>query len=88
MPGAVVDAPALVAKKAKVSKESALAMLDKFGVRWIRGANDGPRPPPPSVREMKNNNQLAIGACDKKSKGWKVIATVIRVANDKEGNGN
>jgi hypothetical protein len=39
---------------------------------------------------MKNNNQLAIGTCDKKGKGGKAMATAtaIRAAVDKEGDGN
>jgi hypothetical protein len=37
--------------------------------------------------EMKNNNQLALWACDKKGKGEKGIATGIRVVGDKEGKG-
>jgi hypothetical protein len=36
---------------------------------------------------MKNNNQLAMGACHKDGKGSKVMATAIRVAGNKEGNG-
>ncbi len=51
------------------------------------GANDGPKPPL-SVGEMKNNNQLAMRACDKKSKGGKGMAAGTRVAgSDKEGEG-
>jgi hypothetical protein len=34
---------------------------------------------------MKNNNQLAMGACDKEGKGGKAMATGIRVVGDKEG---
>jgi hypothetical protein len=37
---------------------------------------------------MKNNNQLAIGACDEEGKGGMAMATGIRVAGDKEGKGN
>ncbi len=37
--------------------------------------------------EMKNNNQLARGAFDKEGKGGKAMATVIRVAGEKEGDG-
>jgi hypothetical protein len=43
MPGAVIGVPALVAKKAKALKESAPSTLDKYAVRRIVGANDGPR---------------------------------------------
>jgi hypothetical protein len=35
--------------------------------------------------EMKNNNQLAMGACDEEGKGSKAMATGIRVAGNKEG---
>ncbi len=55
MPGVVVGAAALVAKKAEALKESAPATLDKSTVRKIGGANDGPRPPL-SMGELKNNN--------------------------------
>jgi hypothetical protein len=34
------------------------------------------------------NNQLAMGACDKEGKGGKAIAMRIRVAGDKESEGN
>ncbi len=34
------------------------------------------------------NNQLAMGACDKEGKGSKGMAMGIRVAGDKEGEGN
>jgi hypothetical protein len=34
------------------------------------------------------NNQLAMGACDQKGKGGKAITMGIRVAGDKEGEGN
>jgi hypothetical protein len=37
---------------------------------------------------MKNNNQLAMGACDKKGVGGKAMATLIRVVGSKEGKGN
>jgi hypothetical protein len=62
-PGEVVGAPALVAKKAKVSKESALATLtlDESAVHRIGGENDGPRLPT-SAGEVKTNNQIAMGA--------------------------
>jgi hypothetical protein len=36
---------------------------------------------------MKNNNQLAIGACDKEGEGGKVMVTGIRVVGNEEGNG-
>jgi hypothetical protein len=38
--------------------------------------------------EMKNNNQLAIRACDKEGKGSKAMATAIRVVSNEEGDGN
>jgi hypothetical protein len=44
--------------------------------------------PPPFVGEMKKNNQLAIGACDEKGKGSKVMTMVIKVAGDEKGDGN
>jgi hypothetical protein len=44
--------------------------------------------PPPSAGEMKNNNQLAMGACDEEGKGGKAMATTIRVTGNKEGKGN
>ncbi len=44
--------------------------------------------PPPSAGEMKNNNQLAMGAWDEKGKGNKAMATVMRLAGNKEGKGN
>ncbi len=44
--------------------------------------------PPPSTGEMKNNNLLAMGACEKEGKDSKAIGTGIRVAGDKEGKGN
>jgi hypothetical protein len=37
---------------------------------------------------MKNNNQLAMGAWDEKGKGNKAMATVMRLAGNKEGKGN
>jgi hypothetical protein len=37
---------------------------------------------------MKNNNQLAMGACDEEGKGDKALAMGIKVAGDKEGKGN
>jgi hypothetical protein len=39
------------------------------------------------VGEIKNNNQLAMGACDKEGKGGKAMTMMIRVAGNKEGNG-
>jgi hypothetical protein len=42
---------------------------------------------PPVCRRDENNNQLAMGACDKEGKGRKAMATVIRVAGNKEGDG-
>jgi hypothetical protein len=62
------DAPALVAKKMKVSKESAPATLDDSAVCWIGGANDGPKPPT-SVGEVKNINHLEMGV-SKLGGGW------------------
>ncbi len=44
--------------------------------------------PPPSAGEMKNNNQLATGACDEEGKSGKALAMGIKVAGDKEGKGN
>ncbi len=44
--------------------------------------------PPPSMVEKKNNSQLAMGSCNKYGKGGKAMATTIRVAGSKEGNGN
>jgi hypothetical protein len=44
-------------------------------------------PPPPSTGEMKNNNQLAMGSCIEEGKGSKVIAVVMRMGGDKEGDG-
>jgi hypothetical protein len=38
--------------------------------------------------EMKNKNQLVMGASDKEGKGGKAMATGIRVAGDKEGKGD
>ncbi len=49
-PRADVGMPVLVAKKAKVSKESAPATLDESAVHWKGGRNDGPRPPHPRER--------------------------------------
>ncbi len=37
---------------------------------------------------MKNNNQPAMGACDKESEGGKAMATAIRVAGNKKGDGD
>jgi hypothetical protein len=37
---------------------------------------------------MKNNNQLAMGACDKEGKGGKAMATEIRVVGNEEGDGD
>jgi hypothetical protein len=37
---------------------------------------------------MKNNYQLAMGACDKEGKGGKAMETAIRVVGNKEGNSN
>jgi hypothetical protein len=34
------------------------------------------------------NNQLAIGACDEEGKGGKAMAMGIRVADDREGEGD
>jgi hypothetical protein len=85
MPGAVFGVPAMVAKKVKASKESAPAMMDESAIRSIGGGNDGSRPPP-SRQEIKNNNQLAMGACDEEGKGSK--ATAVRVASEEEGKGN
>ncbi len=34
------------------------------------------------------NNQLAMGACDKEGKGGKAMAMGIRVAGNKEGEGD
>jgi hypothetical protein len=44
---------------------------------------DSPRPPPIRGRD-KNNNQLAVEACDKEGEGAKAMATAIRVAGDEE----
>jgi hypothetical protein len=38
--------------------------------------------------EMKNNNQLAMGARDTEGKGDKAMVMAIRVAGNKEGNGD
>jgi hypothetical protein len=86
-PGAVIGVPTLVAKKAKVLKESAPLTLDKSAVCLIGGANDGPRPPQ-SVVEIKNNNQLMMGAYDKEGVSGKAMATIIRVVGNKEGKGD
>jgi hypothetical protein len=37
---------------------------------------------------VKKNNQLAMGACDKKDEGGKAVAMGIRVAGDEEGEGD
>jgi hypothetical protein len=37
---------------------------------------------------MKNNNQLAMGSCDKEGKGNKGMVMAIRVAGNEEGNGD
>jgi hypothetical protein len=37
---------------------------------------------------LENNSQLAMGASEKEGQGSKAMATVIRVAGDKEGKGN
>jgi hypothetical protein len=37
---------------------------------------------------VKKNNQLAMGACDKKGEGGKAMAMGIRVMDDKEGKGD
>ncbi len=44
--------------------------------------------PPPSMGEMQNNNQLAMGACDKEGEGSKAMAMEIRVAGDKDIKGD
>jgi hypothetical protein len=44
-------------------------------------------PLPLPAGETKNNNQLAMGACDKEGKGGKGIETAIRVVGDKEEDG-
>jgi hypothetical protein len=61
-------------------------MLDGSAVRCIGGANYGPIPPL-STGEIKNNNQLALGACDQEGKGGNAITLAIRVAGDEKGKG-
>ncbi len=43
---------------------------------------------PPVCGRDKNNNQLAMGACDKEGKGGKTMTMTIRVVGDEEGEGN
>jgi hypothetical protein len=43
--------------------------------------------PPLSTGEKENNNQLVMGACDKEGKVNKAMATAIRVAGNKESEG-
>jgi hypothetical protein len=42
----------------------------------------------PADNNGEKNNQLEMGACDKKGEGSKAMAMGIRVAGDKEGKGD
>ena len=42
----------------------------------------------PADNKGEKKNQLAMGACDEKCEGGKVMAMGIRVAGDKEGEGD
>ncbi len=42
----------------------------------------------PAENKGEKNNQLAMGTCDEKGEGSKVMAMGIRVAGDEEGEGD